>query len=600
MVKAERPEAGGQHNPGLPDNGSRPNHDPSLLGENFRVQPVQSGRRSGRAGGKGNQRRRKLNGLSVTARLAWRHQTPDVAALMTLCSIGQLPDDPPNESDNNEQINEHQIFQNPSVSVYSPTILLGQVKNTTETYTSLREDNIFSTPDTIKQNPFKRGAEISHLPPEEILETVATLRQVRLLLGAKNFIDVFGNPKTGVKILSENKVQLEQRRQEAIANLAARYGLEGSIAQIESIITDYGKISNKIITELLKNELSEEESGLEMNNDISSCNDPVELILITLNNEYDPRLRFEAKRKLNLMHLVGEVNLRERLYGFSDQQTALDEFLTNWVYSQEERKGTLEDVYFLGTPDPETGEYSVELLDPIKNEVDPQNKTYKDTDTSETIIVDENQKLLKIPRRTFTHKGRKIPIYSKNPRKELERKVLKMVRKGKGNPTEAIDDDVRAMGVFDSYSDLRDFVSCLQEKAYEAGGIFTFGKIEDTVETGIRTDTTGATKNGGDPNIRWVKFHGTLALPGKKPVVAEWQLYTNSHWMDAMYKPYRASEEFNTRRFFGDDDEIGAADLLFPYKFYKVDMKLAREAKLTLVRSNLKRFASGLRQAEAA
>lgn len=524
---------------------------------------------------------------------------------MVSATIGIDPE--PENIPSDLAISQVQIPTVETKSIYSPTILERNVEDTTKGYYVLREDidKFFRTLESLRQNPFLTAKEIAHLQPNDRSNVTANLQDIKLLLDIESFTEV-------PRILKESTEDRAERIDKANKKLAAQYGItDQSASAINDTVSRYGTMANTVIQTLLDKELSEVSSALETSNDVESCNDPVELILMTFDDEYAPQVRFEAKRKLELMKLIAKVESREKRYSYIDQQQDLDTFLTEHVFTQETgkgQKGRLTSDYLLSTFDEKTGECTeVKVLSMNEFDVDVKNRTYRMKQTeehhptevnsngytpNETFDILPDQKLKRIQRRAFTYNGRKIPIYIQNPLKEVEKKVLKTIRRGVDDPNTAIDDDVRMMCVFDKAEDARIFITHMQKCANEAGSRIEIGQIENTLNGEERSVKAGGLKNGGSKKIHWMKFDMSFAQPGKMPLNAEVQFFTNKTWMNYLYEPGVAHEEFAVSRFFGKDDERGAADLLFPYKFYDVDMKIAREEKLLLVREELRRQGS--------
>lgn len=463
--------------------------------------------------------------------------------------------------------------------VYSPTMIAGNQTTRDIGFYELREDKFFASKPDVRNDPHKTVGEIFRLPEDERGPILSTLHDIRNLLGVKSLREVDA-------LLKDEKLQ-EGRIRRANELLGNMYGIPGTPEVIEKTIRSYGEIANNVINALREGELSQYKSGLEMTNDVYDCNHPVGLLLITFDNSYADQARFEAKRKLEFMRLIANIALRDREMGFSDKQTELNEFLTDNVYSQEERKGQLEAVYFLTTFDPTTYEVdSVRVLPPQAIKPD---KTYIDPETDKVKSLEPHQKLSRMPRRSFTYNGRKRPIRVGDTQKVMERKVLKLIRKGAENPAEAVDDDVRMMGIFNTYQDILDFMAHVKQRAIAAGSFMRYEQLEDTIKSGQRKEGNNAVNNGGDKNIRWVKFHARFGLPGRRQLYAEFMLHTNETSEEYRYKRGTAHKEFTARQFFGEDDQLGVGDLLFPYKFFEIDMKVAREDRIVQVRDELER-----------
>jgi len=560
-------------------------------------------------GSNGGSRRNKL---TKAERSAWAHQSTEVAALMTkpfdeveghlfAATLGSshavTPQPATGES---RSMPDAPLPGNPpppiEKDVYSPTMIKGNQTTKDIGFYELREDKFFATKPDVRNDAHKTVGEILRLPPDEPGLVLSTIEDLRNLLGVKSLREV-------AALSQDERLQKEGSRR-AYELLGNMYDIPGTPEIVEKTIKNYGETANNVIDALRKAELSQYESGLEMSNDVYDCNDPIGLLLITFDNSYADQPRFEAKRKLEIMRLVANIDLRDREMKFSDRQTEFNEFLTERVYSQEERKGQLEAVYFLTTFNPETYETdSVRLLpasaakldtpyvDPETGEVKKlEPNMYIDPETNEARKLEPNQKLTRMPRRSFTYKGRKIPINVGNAQKAMERKVLKLIRKGVENPAEAVDDDVRMMGVFNTYQDILDFRAHFKNRVIAGGSFIRYEQLEDTINGGERKETrNNAVSNGGDKTMRWVKFHARFRSPEGRTMYVEFMLHTKETLEDYRYKRGRSHDEFTASQFFGKDDELGVGDLFFPHKFYDIDMKVAREDRIAEVRNEIER-----------
>lgn len=474
-------------------------------------------------------------------------------------------------------------------TIYSSTILQEKMTDKGRDFFTLREDKFFASHEDVSTDPFHTAVIIKNLPPQERTKTIITLNSLRNILGV--------NSLSEVRDLLEDDSARKEASKRGLRLLGNMYGIKGTEDDVERVIKNYAETANSVIDTIRGEELSENSGSLEMINDVASTHDPVQLLLMTFDNSYDPRIRFEAKRKIVLMFLAANIDMRENEIEVTKKQSKLDEFLTEFVFTKHDRKGQIESVYYLSAFDPETYDCtSVHVLKP--DQVDPARKTYIDPESGEKKILGEHQKLIGATRRAFMYKGKNIPIRIKNPPKAAVRKVLKLIRKGVGNPAVAVDDDVRMMGIVDNYDDAYKFMAHLQNSAINAGSFMDFEGVEDTIQGGKRAESPigNAVGNGGSSELQWIKFHARFGLPGEKPVYIEVMLHTNETYMNYEYKHRVAHREFATRRFFGDDDELATADLLFPKIHYGIEIKLGREQRLAKVRYELEKEAAGVKQ----
>ena len=455
---------------------------------------------------------------------------------------------------------------------YSPSILEEKQTAGKRDFYTLREDKFFSTLD---DDPVLKASEIWSMGPSERSRVRVTLKQLRAFLGINSLEDI--------QKLREDDEFRHVASQRAYRFIGVNYEIPGTPEEVEETVKDYAQVANNVISAIRARELKDYSSSVEPINDVESEHDPVQLLLIALDRTYTPRARFEAKRKFELMKLAANLDQWDREMKFDDQQSALDRFMSEHVYSTPELKGQLNDAYVLSTFDPETYDVvSVQVLQ-LGNE---KERTYFDPENNQWVKINSHQKLMRIPRRTFRHNGRAIPIWSVNAPKSTESKMLKMIRKGYEDPERAIRDNVRMMGVFDTYLDVHSFVDHLQSCAIEKGSFLMIQQQEDNLKGGARTKASAA-ENGGDPHVRMFKFIGRMALPGVGPVSFEFIGHTNETLLEYRYKRGRSHEEFKDRENFGEDDEITVLDMLFPYAHYGIDMKMLRVDRIATIREEL-------------
>ena len=68
-----------------------------------------------------------------------------------------------------------------------------------------------------------------------------------------------------------------------------------------------GRISNEFINDLVNKFFPDSKYELSLKNEVENCNDAARLLFMTLNTTLDPRVRYEARRKLILIELLGKI-----------------------------------------------------------------------------------------------------------------------------------------------------------------------------------------------------------------------------------------------------------------------------------------------------
>lgn len=342
--------------------------------------------------------------------------------------------------------------------------------------------------------------------------------------------------------------------------LGKMYGIEGSDGEIITHITGYAQVADDVIDYLKKGIFSDYSSNIELTNEIESINNPVELLLIIFNDRYHRKTRFDAKRKLILMSLVGSIDQRERETDIEIKFSNFLDFLNDYVWSPDLKIGEYKTALLLSTHDRNT--FACTNLKLIENK------------EVHNIEVKPYQKLTMMKRRSFNAGGKKIPVYVTVRRKFPEAKVLKLLRKGMKNPAVAVDDELGLMAVFDSKRDVKTFQRHLTESAARAGTFMTLEEISNTLDGGIYD----AQNTGSSPYVRMFKFFAKMG--GMR---VEFIIHTNESYLNYLYQRDISHGEYEIRRLI----DSGVAELLFPKDIYGIDMVSIKETMIQKYRKRI-------------
>jgi hypothetical protein len=282
-----------------------------------------------------------------------------------------------------------------------------------------------------------------------------------------------------------------------------------------------------------------------MTNEIDSCKNPVDLLLILFDDRYHKKARFEAKRKLVLMSLAGSIDQRERETEVEAKFGQFLDFLNEYVWSRKNKIGELEIVYLLSNHAPESFTCTrVEVLDRHK---------------AAEVERGPYQKLTLIKRRHFAACGREIPVYVSIRKKLPEAKVLKLLRKNEENPSVAVDDEMGLMAVVDTVADVKAFQMHLTHGASKAGSLMILEEVSDTLSGGKHVSASKGSSN----KTQMFKFFAKLG--GMR---VEFIVHTNRSYLNYMYEKDVSHDEYEVKRIF----ESGVAELLFPKDIYEIDI----------------------------
>lgn len=359
---------------------------------------------------------------------------------------------------------------------------------------------------------------------------------------------------------SERRYAVELR---AYRLLGSMLGLGGSEKEIISKVMGFSRTADGLIR-LLKNDLFKEyASYVEMTNEVDATCSPIDLLLMTFDDRFHQKARFEAKRKLVLMSLAGTIDQRERETGIAENFRRFLDFLNESVWSTEGKIGEL-DIAFLSSIHEEEGYAcrNVRVLSP---------------DEASREKAKPGRKLTLIKRRRFLYDGVHYPIHVSIRKKSPEARVLKLLRKNKENPAVAVDDELGLMAVVDSRDVVNLFQKHLTDSAIRVGSLMALEEISDTLNcAGHKSANAGS--NGATPMLKFSARMGGMRV--------EFILHTNESYLNYRYKRDMSHEEYEVKRVI----DSGVADLLFPEDIYNLDMAAVRDDLLRRVRCRIEEW----------
>jgi len=345
--------------------------------------------------------------------------------------------------------------------------------------------------------------------------------------------------------------------------LGNMFGIEGSPREVVLRVNSYSRIADGVINYLKAKVLANYASYIEMTNEIDSCKNPMDLLLILFDDRYHKKARFEARRKLVLMSMAASIDQRERETDVESKFDQFLDFLNEHVWSRKNRIGELKVVYLLSEHDPETFACTrVEVVD---------------RERARAVTGRPNRKLTLIKRRSFARNGVEVPIYVSVRKKQPETKVLKLLRKGEENPAVAVDDELGLMGVVDSLAEVKAFQKHLTESAARAGSFMTLEEVSDTLAGGEHRSAS----IGSSSRTRMLKFFARMG--GMR---VEFIVHTNRSYLNYLYERDVSHDEYEVKRIF----ESGVAELLFPMDVYEIDIAEKKEALLHWFRKRIEEF----------
>ena len=413
-----------------------------------------------------------------------------------------------------------------------------------------RKDNIFCILE--QQGPFATGESVERTRPfsagsrrfaRQLADSHLTTRYRMIREQIFRFLKIASFAEIDQLLSDETRrKEINHRAYELLANM---FGISGDEQACITAVNSYFQTADGVIRYLRNTVLSPYASFLEMTNNLYTVNNPADLLLLTFDDRYHQKVRFEAKRKLVLMNLAAAIEQRERETAVEEKFSRFLQFLNVYVWSPQAKIGELEPAFLLSKHNPE--DFSCCTV-----EVVPWPE-------GSGLQLEHGLKRTLIKRRWFDTRERKVPVYVTVRKKSPAAKVLKLLRKNEENPDIAVDDELGLMAVLDQLADVRLFQQHLAECANRAGTSLTAEDVSDTLAGGdYRSNSIGSA-----PKTPMLKFFARMG--GMR---VEFIVHTNASFLNYIYQRDVAHNEYEVRRLF----DSGVAELLFPSDIYLLDM----------------------------
>jgi len=361
------------------------------------------------------------------------------------------------------------------------------------------------------------------------------------------------------QLLADSEAR-EKCSRRACMLLGNMFGISGTEQEIAFRVSEYARTADSVIKSLQNKLFAPYASHINITNEVEIATDPVDLLLMTFDDRYHKKARFEAHRKLSLMSLAGSIDQRERETRIEEKFAQFLAFMNDYVWSTNLKIGEHDIVYLLSRHDGE--DFSCSDVRVIKKEEAP------------TITLSKGMKLTLLKRRRFQIGNRELPIYVSIRKKPPEAKVLKLLRKNEKNPAVAVDDELGLMAVLNSEADVKIFQNHLTQSASNADSFMILEDISDTLTGG----THKGTSKGSSAKTPMLKFFARLG--GMR---VEFIIHTNQSWVNYMYQRDVAHDEYEVKRIF----DPGVAELLFPQEIYFLNHQTVRNNMIRLFRKQI-------------
>ncbi len=347
----------------------------------------------------------------------------------------------------------------------------------------------------------------------------------------------------------------------------------------EAGLKELGHRADEFIDQVIHQWMPHYMDQISLSNEVKGTNDAGELLIMAFNRSLDPRIRYEAKRKLILMELLGKMTpYTKEDMDRDDSMSRMNEWLNQRVLEPEvgEKTGAAQNRYLFSAHD-------------TNGEDDHKTKDAKIVNNAD-LIKNPNQRLTPMSmRRLVVKRGGEIHEIQcmidirERQRLPFSRLIKKMQR---NEPAEAHDHDYNGLRmVFEEVEDFYDFIHVLEkqirasilakvseqvrspEKREKA--IQRFARLHECVKINFTSNNfDGET---GANQMRMLEM--TLDVEDEEDFRHhyEFQVFLPEGYADFLYRRKVSLEEHRASRFFdrGIEELSSPSELLFPVSIYK-------------------------------
>jgi len=398
---------------------------------------------------------------------------------------------------------------------------------------------------------------VKSLQGNQLLKTKyrAVRNQIFDFLGVSSFNEI--------SVFFNNEVLKNKATVRANKLLGNMFGIALSHQDIDRFLQGYAATADDVVNSLRGKVLAPYSSHIETSNEIETTHNPVDLLLIYFNRRFHKKARFEAKRKLVLMNLAGSIDQRERETDIAVKFSEFIIFLNQYVWS----------------PSLKIGDLTLNYLHSKHKQQDFSCDSVSVLSEEEGLLKNPvvGEKLTLVKRRSFSYKGKDVPVYVTLRKKPPAAKVLKLLRKNEKNPATAVDDELGLMAVLNSVAEVKMFVRHLTKSALKADSFMTLEDISDTL-TGGKYSSRATGSSGKTPMLKFFARLGGMRV--------EFIIHTNRSYLNYIYQRDVAHDEYEVKRIF----DAGVAEFLFPRDIYNLDMNIIRKSQLDLFRRRIEEW----------
>lgn len=415
-----------------------------------------------------------------------------------------------------------------------------------------------STPEALPA--FKRLASYFEQNDAELVQHVSDLDLICTLLKVSS-------PSEIVSVITDDRKKAELRGR-INSKIATTFGLDGKESQKTAKIALYAQTADRFIDSYLRMGVLEPFSQrIDITEEVRGTDSVIDLLSIMFDPTYSERARFEAKRKLTLMQLAAELDMRDR---------RIEELSQNRAEREKRRTGEQGDpfVRFLDTHVWKTQGLRAnpgQIIIVSKHKADDYScigteEVTEDqlTQVAKRITNNKPQKsgyyfrVTYLPQRTFELDGEEVPVsFSSRPKKDFLSSMAKLFRKGKYNPEAGIEDMTGWMFVVRNRNDAIDLKRHIEAAGRRNGSLVFTETTEDTSNGGIYS----AENAGSSSDLHQLKYDALIGGRRIEIIILDYKNYLDYYNKDGL-----AHEEFELTRLV----ESGAFEGLFPKSIYGI------------------------------
>lgn len=383
-----------------------------------------------------------------------------------------------------------------------------------------------------------------------------------------------------IDALRQDEELREQTKAKATQLLAGAFVLPKEKA--EEKLTEYARTADNAVDLALTDfPIKIRQQGAE--SVVRKIDHPVDLLLLATDPNANPRDKYRALRKARLMQVAAEIDFNERRLQTDRGFEKFQNFLENDVLDTPTDEDREERFILTTHTDDEKG---------IFRAVSHQIVTASELDRMPELTY--GQKLTPVQRRTYTvetpdgpmQRALYIPVIRENVvnvdkddkltrLKKPASMVLKTERKPDQTPTQAIDDQIGMMAVFEDQNDIFLFLEHMEQRAIANGSILHREEAENTLNGGDHKTVS----KGSTTELKWYKSH--LNMFGIRP---EFIGFTPEYLANYLYQEGVSHREYTTQRLFRD----GVAERFVPADRFDYEPNEVEVYALEKVRGEIK------------